>query len=120
MPAGRGKRRDEDRSSEAFAVGDIVSVLLGRREFARGVPVGRLARSWEGIVGERLASVSAPARLENGTLVVASSSGPWGAQIGFLAEEIRGRANSLLGSEVVRRVRVVVDPEGATGSRKPL
>jgi hypothetical protein len=107
----RNRREREERSTEPTSLGDIVSGLFLRRELARGVKVGRLARSWETVVGTRLASVSSPTRLENGTLVVAATSGPWGAQIGFLAEEIRARANRELGSETVLRVRVVVDPK---------
>jgi hypothetical protein len=44
------------------------------------------------------------------------SSGPWGAQARFLAEEIRRKANEAIGSEEVDRVTIVVreDP------RKPL
>jgi hypothetical protein len=83
--------------------------------FARGVPIGRLATAWGEVVGPRLASESAPVSLEAGVLVVAASSGPWGAQVRFLAEEIRKRVNASLGSQEVRRVQVVVrsDPQKA-------
>ena len=40
----------------------------------------------------------------------------WAAQVRFLAEEIRKRANASLGSEVVTQVQVVVRPEAV----KPL
>ncbi len=49
--------------------------------------------------------------LDGGILVVATSDGPWGAQVRFLADEIRKKANASLGSEAVRRVQVVVRPE---------
>ncbi|MBI4260611.1 MAG: DUF721 domain-containing protein [Actinobacteria bacterium] len=121
MPSSKGfSRRKEERSKEIFAVGDIVEGLLERREFARGVPAGRLLREWPQVVGDRLAAVSVPARLEGGTLVVRADSGPWGAQVGFLAEEIRRKANARLGREVVLRVQVVVGLKGARESSKPL
>jgi predicted nucleic acid-binding Zn ribbon protein len=111
-PRGRGK----DRSSEVVPVRDILSGLFGRHGLAGGMSVGRLAAGWAGVVGERLASETAPARLERGARTVAVSSGPWGAQAKFLAEEIRRKANEALGSEEVDRVVIVVrdDP------RKPL
>jgi predicted nucleic acid-binding Zn ribbon protein len=95
---------------------DIVSGLLGERGLSGGMSVGRLAAGWASVVGDRLASETAPARLERGALTVAVSSGPWGAQAKFLAEEIRRKANEALGSEEVERVVIVVrdDP------RKPL
>ena len=72
--------------------------------------VGRLAKAWPEVVGERLAAETRPSRLEAGTLVVQATSGPWGSQATFLAKEILKRANQALGGEEVKRVRVVVGP----------
>jgi predicted nucleic acid-binding Zn ribbon protein len=101
------------------AVGDLLAGLLGRREFAEGMRLGRLARAWGEVVGERLAGECRPIRLDGGTLTVAASSGPWGAQVRFLAGEIQKGANRALEAEAVDRVAVVVD-DGLTGSPKPL
>jgi hypothetical protein len=95
-------------------VGAILDGLLSERPLSGGLSVGRLARSWEAVVGARLAAETVPARLEGGTLVVAATTGPWGAQVRFLAKDILRRANEMLGSEGVRRVQVVV----ATGGGK--
>ena len=92
-----------------LAVGDVVAGLLSQRGFSDGMRVGRLARRWPEVVGERLAGECRPVRLEAGVLVVAASSGPWGAQVTFLAGEIRNGANRVLGGEPVARVTVVVD-----------
>ena len=117
---GRGLRGGpEDRSPEPFVVGDVVDELFHRRELAQGIPAGRLHRKWSTVVGDRLAGVSSPVRLERGTLVVAVDSGPWGAQLGFLSEEVRKRANGVLGSDTVTRVQVVVDPVRASSGRPP-
>ncbi len=89
------------------------------RTLAGGMQVGRLARMWPDVVGERLAGEKAPVRLEAGILVVAATDGPWGAQARFLAEEIRGKANEALGGQPVKRVHVVVDP-GRSDAPKPL
>jgi hypothetical protein len=100
-------------------VGDVVAALMRERVLAGGMQVGRLARSWTEVVGERLAAETAPMRLEGGVLIVAATDGPWGAQARFLAEEIRHRANEALGGDPVKRVQVVVDP-GRSEPRKPL
>lgn len=92
-------------------LGEVLDGLLRERVFARGVPIGRLAASWQEIVGPRLASESAPVSLETGVLVVAAATGPWGAQVRFLSEEIRRKANAALGREAVQRVQVVVRQE---------
>jgi hypothetical protein len=100
-------------------VGDLLAGLLGRKEFAEGMRLGRLAKRWPEVVGERLATECRPVRLEAGTLTVAASSGPWGAQVRFLAGEIQTRANRTLGDAVVSRVTVVVDDRLAEAP-KPL
>jgi hypothetical protein len=110
-PTSKGwKDTDPERSAEPNPLGEIVRGLLGRREFALGMRVGKLARSWADVVGDRLAGETRPARLEAGVLVVTATSGPWGSQAQFLAEEIRKRANAVLGTDEVKRVQVVVGP----------
>lgn len=117
MPHSKGWRARRDRrSSSEVPLGAVLDELLREPPFARGAPIGRLAASWAGVVGPRLASQTAPVSLDGGVLVVAATSGPWGAQARFLAEELRRRANEALGEEVVVRVRVVVRPE----AREPL
>jgi len=111
-PSSKGwKDPGDDRSGEVTPVSDIVRGLLGQRPFARGVAVGKLAREWHQVVGDRLAAETRPARLDAGTLVVNATSGPWGTQATFLAEEIRKRANQTLGTDEVKRVQVVVATE---------
>ena len=91
------------------SIGEVLDGLVAReRAFARGLPIGRLAAEWEAVVGPRLAAESAPVSLESGVLVVAASSGPWGAQVRFLAEEIRKKVDRMLGETEVKRVHVVV------------
>jgi len=113
MPHSKGFRgRRDRRTNDPTPLGDVLDGLLQREEvFARGLPIATLADGWRGVVGERLAGKTAPVSLDAGVLVVSAPSGPWGVQLGFLAEEIRRKANEALGSEDVRRVRVVIRQE---------
>ena len=115
MPSSKGWRtRADERSMVETPIGSIVDELLVReRAFARGLPIGQLSAEWADVVGPRLAAESAPVSLEGGVLVVAASSGPWGAQVRFMTDEIRRRANRRLGSDLVAGVRVTVrsDPQ---------
>ena len=121
MPKSKGWHDPDrsERSAEPTSLGSIVGGLLGERAFARGVDVGRLGRSWADVVGDRLAGETRPARLEAGTLTIQAATGPWGSQARFLAEEIRKRANTMLGGDDVKRVQVVVSPSGLDAP-KPL
>jgi predicted nucleic acid-binding Zn ribbon protein len=118
MPSSRGwKTRADERTMRDTPIGSIVDELLVReRAFARGLPVGRLAAEWTEVVGPRLGSESAPVSLDGGVLMVAASSGPWGAQARFMTDEIKRRANERLGSDAVSKVQIVVRPD----PRKPL
>jgi hypothetical protein len=62
-------------------------------------------------VGPALARETAPVGLSGGQLVVAASGPAWGAQVRFLGDEIRRRANEELGGKAVASVRIVVRPE---------
>src|SRR4029453_9191093 len=86
-PTGFSRRKDE-RTLKATKIGDVVDGLLRERTFARGMPIGQLASDWASVVGPRLAAESAPVSLERGVLVVAATTGPWGAQVRFLADQI--------------------------------
>ena len=116
MPHSKGWRsRKDERTLRETPIGEIVEGLMRERTFARGVPIGQLASGWSDVVGPRLAAESAPLSLEAGVLVVAASTGPWGAQVRFLAEEIRKKANAALGGDEVKRVQVVVRPDPHKG-----
>ena len=116
MPHSTGWRgRRDERTLRATPIGEIVDGLLREKSFARGVPIGQLAADWASIVGPRIGAESAPVSLEHRALVVAASTGPWGAQVRFLAEQIRERANAALGEGSVETVRVVVRPEPRKG-----
>lgn len=101
-------RRDSGRSDEMKPVGGVLREAMGSERFRRGLALGRLARSWDEVVGPRLARETEPLSLEEGGLVVSVSSGAWGAQVRFLAHEIRRRANEILGTSAVSAVRVTV------------
>lgn len=112
MPHSKGWRdRKEERTLRETPLGEIVDGLMRQRVFARGVPIGQLAADWPSVVGPRLAAESAPVSLDGGILVVATTDGPWGAQVRFLASEIQRKANASLGSDSVRRVQVIVHPD---------
>lgn len=109
MPYSTGwRRRKDERTLHETPLGEIVDGLMRERVFARGVPIGQLASAWSSVVGPRLAAESSPVSLDAGVLVVVATDGPWGAQVRFLAREIRNRANAALGSQEVKQVRVVV------------
>ncbi len=102
--------------SPPVPIGDVIRGALSGGGLRRGAERGRLVRRWEDVVGPYLARETAPQALDEGGLLVSVSTAAWGAQVRFLSEEIRRRANAALGSEAVSSVRVVV----GRPNRKPL
>ncbi|MDQ3990881.1 MAG: DUF721 domain-containing protein, partial [Actinomycetota bacterium] len=104
----RAVRRNPENEDGPQPVGSVIRGLLGRGAMRQGVLIGRLGGRWTDVVGERLARETRPAALRDGGLTVEASTAAWAAQVRFLAEEIRRGANSVLGAEEVREVRVTV------------
>src|SRR5207244_6297747 len=96
------RERRAKRSGEPQGIGAVLEELGRGRRLAAGLALGRLARRWRDVVGERLADESAPLRLEGGLLLVRVSSAAWATQVRFLADAVVKEANVVLGSEIVR------------------
>jgi predicted nucleic acid-binding Zn ribbon protein len=93
---------------EPSGIGSVIRSLLGAPRLRRGLSLGRLSKAWVTVVGEDLAAETRPLSLDEAGLVVGASSPAWGAQVRFLAEDIRRRASDTLDGEAVGPVRVVV------------
>lgn len=90
-----------------------------------GIPspeaTGRVWSAWGEIVGPGVAAHAEPTSLRNGVLRVRADSPAWATEIGYLADEIRSRANAVTGRALVSEVRVWTGP-GTTlgaGAAKP-
>lgn len=106
---GPARREPGGRDDEAPGLGSVLDGMLGAGPWRTGLAVGRLARGWVAVVGDRLARETAPIRLdEAGVLFVQATTAAWAVQIRFLAADIMAGANRALGEERVRAVRVVV------------
>lgn len=78
-----------------------------RVAFNRAAPgVAQLVEVWVEIVGPALANATTPRRLIQGTLTIGCSS-PVATELQHLSTELLGRINQYLGSQVVRRLRLV-------------
>jgi len=100
-------------TGEPAGIGSVLDGLLGGSPWRAGLLLGELAGRWGDVVGERLASETAPARLDDrGILVVRASTAAWAAQLRFLSREVARNANEVLGDRVVTDVRIVLDREG--------
>ncbi len=67
---------------------------------------GTLWKGWCEVVGPDVAAHAEPTSLRDGVLRVRADSPVWAHEIGYLATEIKKRANETLGREAVAEVKV--------------
>ena len=67
---------------------------------------GTLWKRWVDVVGPDVAAHAEPTSLRDGVLRVRADSPVWAHEIGYLAAEIKQRANQTLGRDAVAQVRV--------------
>jgi predicted nucleic acid-binding Zn ribbon protein len=77
--------------------------------------VGVVWDRWRAIVGEDIAAHAEPSSLRGGLLRVRTDSPAWATEIGYLADEIRKKANETVGRELVTEVRVWTGPGAIQG-----
>jgi predicted nucleic acid-binding Zn ribbon protein len=69
-------------------IGAIVDSLLAERGYLAPCREWNALHKWPDIVGEKLASVTECARVENGVLYVRVASSPWRQEISYMKQHI--------------------------------
>ena len=105
-------------ADEPSGIGSVIKELLGAPRLRHGLSLGRLSRAWADVAGETLAKQTEPVALDAAGLVVGASSPAWGAQVRFLAEDIRRRASEALDGAPVGPIRVVIREDTQTRRSK--
>ena len=65
----------------------------------------RIITEWDDVVGEQIARVARPQRIENGVLYVSVSSAPWRAELTMKRTEIIQKLNEVAGNAVLKDIR---------------
>jgi predicted nucleic acid-binding Zn ribbon protein len=84
---------------------------IALRELTESLGISKTLRQyevmthWEAIVGEAVARVAQPVRLENGILFVHVASAPWRAELSMRRMEILGKIRKHTGTTIVREIR---------------
>lgn len=95
---------------------DPVSVrdALGTLGRELGLPepdaLGGLTEHWDEVVGPEVAEHARLRSLRGGVLTIAVDAAPWATELRYQEDTIRRRVAEVTGADLVRSVRVVVDP----------
>ncbi len=82
---------------------------------------GLLPGIWKSVVGEALAAVTRPGRIQDGKLTVYTASRLWNSQLVSMAEPFRRRLNVFVPADVVHGLvfRVFTAPFKTAGRKRP-
>lgn len=105
-------------------VAELLSMVGRRLGLDHPREVGIVWDRWRDIVGDDIAAHAEPSSLRGGLLRVRTDSPAWATEIGYLADEIRKKANETVGRELVTEVRVwtgpgAIDRRARRGSAAP-
>ena len=100
-------------------IGELLDETGKRVGVGAAVETGRLWARWQEIVGPDVAAHARPSSLRDGVLRVRADSPTWATEVGYLGEEIRRRANDVVGRAIVTEVRIWTGPARADEVVKP-
>ncbi|HZA39609.1 MAG TPA: DUF721 domain-containing protein, partial [Actinomycetota bacterium] len=91
-------------------LGDLLEPTARRAGIEDAARTGMVWNKWLTIVGPDIALHAEPSSLREGTLRVRADSPAWATELGYLGDEIRRRANEVVGAQLVQEVRVWTGP----------
>jgi hypothetical protein len=97
-------------------IGELLDETGKRVGVGAAVETGTLWARWQEIVGPDVAAHARPSSLRDGVLRVRADSPTWATEVGYLGEEIRRRANDVVGRAIVDEVRIWTGPARANES----
>lgn len=86
--------------------GDVLAKLVRTRGWERPAAEATLFGSWEKVVGPDIAGHSRPVSLQDAELTVEAESAAWATQLRLLNRTILARIASVVGHNVVTRLRI--------------
>jgi predicted nucleic acid-binding Zn ribbon protein len=88
----RKLRRSEDseraRIEDPKLVSEVLSELISKRDWVRGLAEGNIFSDWENIVGAEIAQRATPISLVDGRLTIQSTATAWATQLNLMREDL--------------------------------
>ena len=97
-----GRKRDR---RAPVSLRDAMQELLRSLGVEQRLAAYGVMEAWPAVVGERIARVTAPQRVERGVLYVNVASAPWRAELTMKRQELIERLNAHAGARVITDIR---------------
>lgn len=104
-------------NSNPLRMRDLLQAAGARLGLEGALETGLLWTRWREIVGDATAAHAEPTSLKAGVLRIRTDSPTWATEVGYLRDEIKARANRVVGRTLVSEVRVWTSPEPVHGAR---
>jgi predicted nucleic acid-binding Zn ribbon protein len=85
-------------------LGNIIQNLLNDLGIQKKVKHYRAMEVWADVVGERIAKVTEPVRVDHGKLFVRVHNAPWRNELTFLKRNILNNLNNTLDGRVIKDI----------------
>lgn len=92
------------KASEPKQLGVALAAVLHDLGLGKKMKQVKALEIWKQVVGERIAKVTSPERIDGGKLVIRVSKAPWRNELVFLKKEIIAKLNAVLGEGVVQDI----------------
>lgn len=101
------KRRSEvkGKTRQPVALGTALADLVSSLGIDGTLRRYAVLAGWAEVVGEQIARVAVPQRIENGILFVTVKTAPWRTELSLQRLEIIRKLNAAAGADVVRDIR---------------
>jgi predicted nucleic acid-binding Zn ribbon protein len=93
------------RAKKPVPIGAALKDLTRRLGISRTLTEYSVITSWKELVGEKIARVALPQRIEKGILFVSVASAPWRAELTMRRREILEMINAKTGTKVLKDIR---------------
>jgi len=95
------------RSGKMESIGEIISRIVSRQGFEKGIKEGEVLEIWTEIGGKRIAEKTEPVALEQGILFVRVNDSAWRNELSLMSEELREKINEYFGEVRVDRIHLI-------------
>jgi predicted nucleic acid-binding Zn ribbon protein len=103
--AGRRRSDAKGKKHQPVHVGAALAELAASLGIDGTLRRYTLLAGWAQVVGEQIARVTEPQRIENGVLFVHVKTAPWRAELSLKRVEIIKKLNAAAGADVLRDIR---------------
>jgi len=86
-------------------IGSLLDKLLHDLELGARVKESEPIVHWEKIVGERIAAISKPEKVQRGVLIVKVADPVWRYELSLRKEEVINRIHHVMGSKEITEIR---------------